>query len=116
MSSHEGLDVRRGPCVNTRQYRTDYSATGASEGTTAESVHRTMLLTADHIARLTRTPLRTVQRRLAAWRQRGGPVVRAQRDGRGQPPWAVPLDAYCRSRGMDPADVIEALSPSAQAA
>lgn len=102
--------------MNTRQYRTAYIATGASEGTTAESAQHSMLLTADHIARLTRTPLRTVQRRLAAWRKRGGPVVRAQRDGRGQPPWAVPLDAYCRSRGMDPADVLEALSPSAQAA
>lgn len=85
-----------------------------------------MRITAEDIARATGTPLRTVQHRLASWWKRwhaqhgtsapGCPVERVTRPGVGGVQWSVPLDAYCRSRGMDPADVIEALSPSAQAA
>lgn len=67
------------------------------------------LLTADEIARVTRTPLRTVQRRLAAWRLVGGPVKRAESEGPGQPPWTVPLDAYCASRGIPAEDVLAEL-------
>lgn len=59
-----------------------------------------MLLTADDIARLTGTPVRTVQRRLADWRSRGGPVVRAPRAGRGQPPWAVRAEDYAARIGV----------------
>jgi len=115
MSSREGLDVGRGPCVNS----------AGSTPATASQVRpahddeagNTMMLTAEDIARLTGAPLRTVRARLSRWASRpGSPVVRLSRAGVGRRPWAVPLDAYCRSRGMDPADVIEALSPSAQAA
>ncbi len=59
-----------------------------------------MLLTADDIARLTGTPVRTVQRRLAGWRKRGGPVVRATSSGRGHPPWAVRAEDYAARIGM----------------
>lgn len=75
-----------------------------------------MHVTAEDIARFTGTPVRTVQRRLAAWRREGGPVVRAPRSGRGQPPWSVSLDDYCAWRGVDREDVLEALTPSAQQA
>lgn len=61
-----------------------------------------MLLTTDDIARLTGTPVRTVRARLASWRDAGGPVVRAQRGGRGQPPLAVALEDYARRVARDP--------------
>ena len=86
----------------------------------------TVRITAEDIARATGTPLRTVQHRLSTWRKRwhalhgidavGCPVERVTRPGVGGVQWTADLDAYCRSRGLDPADVLEALSPSAQAA
>lgn len=59
-------------------------------------------------------PLRTAQQRLATWRERGGPVRRAPRPGNvGGYRLVVPLDAYCRSRNLDPAEVIAALGREA---
>lgn len=97
--------------ANTRKNSPVYIAIGASNARRI-GLQAPMLLTADHIARLASIPVRTAQDRIARMRKRGVPVVRLPPSGRGQPPWAVPLDAYCRSRGMDPADVLEALSPS----
>lgn len=75
-----------------------------------------MHLTAEDIARATGTPVRTAQARLAAYRDRGGPVVRLPPTGRGQPPWAISLDDYCAWRGVDRDDVLEALGESVRVA
>ena len=112
---HEGVDFRQRPCVNSAgsATATPSHVRPAHDGTAA----LTMMLTAEDIARLTGSPLRTVRARLSRWAsQPGSPVVRLPRAGVGRRPWAVPLDAYCSSRGMDPAEVLEALSPSAQSA
>lgn len=69
-----------------------------------------MMLTAEDIARVTGAPVRTVRARLARWaKEPGSPVVTLSRSGPGRRPWAVPLAAYCSTRGMDPADVLDAL-------
>lgn len=74
-----------------------------------------MLLTAEDIARIQialhrqRVPLRTVRSRLKQWASTDARVVRLRRGTRGQPPWAVPLDVYCKSRCLDPAEVLAAL-------
>lgn len=83
-------------------------------------------ITAEDIARATGTPLRTVQHRLSTWRKRwyalhgvdavGCPVERVTRPGIGGVQWTADLDAYCASRGLDPADVLEALRPGRIAA
>lgn len=114
MIHHEGVDVRRGPCVNSAGSN---PATASQVRPAHDDAADTKMLTAEDIARLTGSPLRTARARLSRWAsQPGSPVVRLPRAGVGRRPWAVPLDAYCASRGMDPADVLEALSPSAQAA
>lgn len=115
MIRHDGVDARRGSCVNSAGSATATPSHVRPEhdGTAA----LTMMLTAEDIARLTGSPLRTARARLSRWAtQPGSPVVRLPRAGVGRRPWAVPLAAYCASRGMVPADVLEALSPSAQAA
>ncbi len=50
------------------------------------------MLTAEDIARITGTPLRTVQHRLAKWAKRGGPVVRSPRRRQ----YLVTLEDYAR--------------------
>lgn len=72
-----------------------------------------MLLTTDDIARLTGTPVRTVRARLAAWRDAGGPVVRAATGSRGQPPLAVALEDYARRVARDPDELRAALAEAA---
>lgn len=69
-----------------------------------------MLLTTDDIARLTGSPARTIRARLAAWREEGGPVVRAPTGSRGQPPLAVALEDYARRVGRDPDELRAALA------
>lgn len=73
-------------------------------------------LTADDIARLTGTPLRTVQYRLSRWHARDvqagrTPVVTSSsRAGVGGVRWSVPLAAYCARVGLDADDVLETLT------
>ena len=114
MIVREGIDVGCGSCVNRRHYDPGYSVTGASSARRRDPAPT--MLTAEDIARLTGAPLRTAQRRLADWRRNGGPVVRRPSDGRGQPPWAVPLDAYCARVGLAADDVLDALHPTGVAA
>ena len=114
ITESKGLDVRRGPCVNSAgsPTATPSHVRPEHDGTAAPT-----MLTAEDIARLTGSPLRTVRARLSRWASRpGSPVVRLPRAGVGRRPWAVPLTAYCASRGMEPSDVLEALSPSSQEA
>ena len=66
-------------------------------------------LTAEHIVRFTGAPLRTIQRRLARWAAKDSRVVRLERPGRGRRPWAVPLEVYCASRNVSPAEVLAAI-------
>lgn len=76
-----------------------------------------MMLTAEDIVRVTGAPLRTVRARLARWSKApNSPVVKLPRSGPGQRPWAVPLDAYCASRGRDPDEVLAALGVGEQQA
>lgn len=75
-----------------------------------------MLLTTDDIARLTGAPVRTVRARLAAWRDAGGPVVRAATGTRGQPPLAVALEDYAARVARDPAELRAELAALAEAA
>lgn len=72
-----------------------------------------MLLTVDDIARLTRSPARTIRARLAAWRDEGGPVVTLARPTRGRPPLAVALDAYAARVARDPDELRAALAEAA---
>lgn len=72
-----------------------------------------MLLTVDDIARLTRSPARTIRARLAAWRAEGGPVVTLVRQKRGRPPLAVHLDAYAARVARDPDELRAALAEAA---
>lgn len=60
-----------------------------------------MRVTVEHIVRATGAKERTVRDRFARWRREGGPVERLRTGGRGQPPWSVPLDAYCAHVGLD---------------
>ncbi len=90
--------------MNTRNFDRGNSATGASRTHSAASTIR-MLLTAEDIAARTRTPLRTVQERFARVRRDGGPVVRAPRGGRGQPPWAMRAEDYARRIGVELSDL-----------
>lgn len=86
--------------MNIGNFDRGNSATGASRThSAAPATH--MLLTAEDIARLTDTPVRTVRERLSAWHRNGGPVVRARRGGRGQPPWAVRAEDYARRIGVE---------------
>lgn len=81
-----------------RQSSPAYSATRAP----AVRSSTLPVLTADDIARLTGTPLRSAQRHLAELRIRGVPVVRLTTGDRGQPPWGVSVENYCTARGIDP--------------
>lgn len=92
-----------------RQNRAPYSATGASR-TRRNGAPLLVLLTVDDIARLTRSPARTIRARLAAWRAEGGPVVTIARPTRGRPPLAVHLDAYAARVARDPAELRAALA------
>lgn len=87
--------------MNIGNFNRGYSATGASSSHRAPPRLPPMLLTAEDIARLTDTPVRTVRERLSAWHRHGGPVVRAHRGGRGQPPWAVRAEDYAQRVGID---------------
>lgn len=115
MIARDGVDVRGESCVNSAR-STPVTASQVRPAPTPPEAN-TMMLTAEDIARLTGSPLRTVRARLSRWASRpDSPVVRLSRAGVGRRPWAVPLTAYCASRGMEPSDVLEALSPSSQAA
>lgn len=75
-----------------------------------------MTLTSATIARLTGDPDRTVRYRLAAWRERGGPVARVARPGGGWQ-YSVALEDYARRVGRDADELRAALGcNSAQAA
>lgn len=95
-----------------RQNRAPYSATGASR-TRRNGAALIVLLTVEDIARLTRSPARTIRARLAAWRDEGGPVVTLARRTRGRPPLAVHLDAYARRVARDPDELRAALTEAA---
>lgn len=74
-------------------------------------------LTAEDIALVTATPLRTARARLARWRRKGGRALRIVRAGvRGPRPWAIPLDAWCQSRALDPREVLATLGRHAATA
>lgn len=87
-----------------------------------------MMLFAEDIARVIlalhgqTVPLRTIRYRLAASHDRDlragrtPAVVRIARDGVGGVRWAVPLAAWCASRGMDPDEVRTALAQGQRAA
>lgn len=87
-----------------------------------------MMLSAEDIARVLlaldgqTVPLRTIRYRLAASHARDlragrtPAVVRTARDGIGGVRWAVPLAAWCASRGMDPDEVRAVLGQGQRAA
>jgi len=93
------------------------SVRGASSACASPDETAPEMLFAENIARVLRTldgqtvPLRTIRYRLAAWHERdlragrAPAVVRLPRKGVGGVRWAVPLDAWCASRGMDPDEV-----------
>lgn len=61
-----------------------------------------MPLTAEDIARLTCTPVRTVRDRLARWRRAGAAVIALPSRG-GRPPLGIAREDYARLVGIDPA-------------
>ena len=98
------VDTRPGSCLNIGNFDRRYSATGApAVGRTARVAvaRRNAVLTAEDIARLTGSPLRTVRDRLTRWRRSGGPVVLATRVGRGRRPLVVSAEDYARRIGVD---------------
>lgn len=97
------LDAAPRTCANIGNHGHRYSATGApATGRTARVWPQTCpVLTAEDIARVTGSPLRTVRARLARWRRAGGPVVDVRHGGRGRPAMAVRAEDYARRIGVD---------------
>lgn len=71
-----------------------------------------MILSTEHIVRVSGSPLRTVQDRLKKWHARGGPVTRVARPGGGWQ-YSVALDAYAARVARDPDELRAALAEAA---